>query len=156
MNKHHPCSFALHSALAGSSSSPTNGRVASKLWKTKTRSGITTDPGGHPPHRPYAQPEGRTRAKQDQAQASAPGQNQTRSVGGATTHGRRTVGRRKRANIDAVGGWQVHTADYTPSRNAATRSKHCNFMSQGDIWPRVAAGSSRNGTTQAVAATTGT
>ena len=40
------------------------------------------------PQRPYAQ--GRTRAKQDQVQASAPGQNQTRSIGGATTHGRRT------------------------------------------------------------------
>ena len=37
------------------------------------------------------------------------------------------AGRRKRANIDVVGGWQVHTADETPSRNAATRSKHCNF-----------------------------
>ena len=38
------------------------------------------------------------------------------------------AGRRKRANIAAVGGWRVHTADDTPSRNAATRSKHCNFM----------------------------
>ena len=61
---------------------------ACKLWKTKTRSDITKDPGGHRPQRPYAQ--GRTHAKQDQAQASAPGQNQTRSVGGATMHGRRT------------------------------------------------------------------
>ena len=33
------------------------------------------------------------------------------------------AGRRKRANIDAVGGWRVYTADGTPSRNAATRSK---------------------------------
>ena len=65
------------------------------------------------------------------------------------------AGRRKRANIDAVGGWRVHTADDTPSRNAATRSKHCHIMFHGDIWPRAAAGSSRNGATQAVAATAG-
>ena len=65
------------------------------------------------------------------------------------------AGKRKRANIDAVGGWWVHTADATPSRNAATRSKHCNFTCKGDIRPRAAAGSSRNGTTEAVAATTG-
>ena len=54
----------------------------------KNRSDITPDPGGHRSQRPCA--EGRTRAKQDQVQVSAPGQNQTRSVGGATTHGRRT------------------------------------------------------------------
>ena len=65
------------------------------------------------------------------------------------------AGRRKRARIDTVGGWRVHTADDTPSRNAATRSKHCNFMCLGDIRPSAAAGSSRNGTTQAVAAKTG-
>ena len=65
------------------------------------------------------------------------------------------AGKRKCANTDAVGGWRVHTADDTPSRNAATRSKHYNFMYQGDIQPRAAAGSSRNATTQAVAATTG-
>ena len=63
--------------------------------------------------------------------------------------------KRKCANTGAVGGWRVHTADDTPSRNAATRSKNCNFMCQGDIRPRAAAGSSRNGTTQAVASTTG-
>ena len=50
------------------------------------------------------------------------------------------AGKRKYANTDAVGGWRVHTADDTPSRNAATRSKHCNFMCQGDIRPRAAAG----------------
>ena len=50
----------------------------------------------------------------------------------------------------------IYTAVDTPSRNAATRSKHCNFMCQGDIRPRAVAGSSRNGTIQAVAATTGT
>ena len=49
--------------------------------KTKNRSDITTDPGEHRVQHPYTQ--GRTRAQQDQAQASAPGQNQTRSVGGA-------------------------------------------------------------------------
>ena len=64
------------------------------------------------------------------------------------------AGRQKRANTDAAGGWRVHTADGTPRRNAPTRSKHLSFMCQGDIRPRAAAGSSRNGTTQAVAATT--
>ena len=54
----------------------------------KNRSDITPDPGGHRPQRPCAQ--GRTCAKQDQAQASAPGRNRTQFVGGATTHGRRT------------------------------------------------------------------
>ena len=66
------------------------------------------------------------------------------------------AGREKRANTDASGEWRVHTAVDTPRRNAATRSKHLSFMCQGDIRPRAAAGSSRNGTTQAVAATTGT
>ena len=33
------------------------------------------------------------------------------------------AGGRKRASTDAVRGWRVHTADDTPSRNAATRSK---------------------------------
>ena len=56
--------------------------------KKKIRSDITPDPSGHRPQRPCTQR--RTRAKQDQAQASAPGQTRTRSVGGATTHGRRT------------------------------------------------------------------
>ena len=56
--------------------------------EVKNRSDITPYPGGHRPQRPCAQ--GWTRAKQDQAHASAPGQNRTRSVGGATTHGRRT------------------------------------------------------------------
>ena len=40
--------------------------------KKKKRSDITPDPGGHRPQRPWAQ--GRTLAKQDQAQTSAPGQ----------------------------------------------------------------------------------
>ena len=65
------------------------------------------------------------------------------------------AGKQKCANIDAVGGWRVHTADDTPGRNAAIRSKHCNFVCQEDLRPRAAPGSSRNGTTQAVAATTG-
>ena len=79
-------------------------------------SNIMPDTGRHRQQHPCAQ--GRTRAKQDQAQASAPGQNRIRSVGGATTHGRRNrqVGMAKRANIDAVGGWRVHTADDTPSK----------------------------------------
>ena len=65
------------------------------------------------------------------------------------------AGRRKRANIDAVGGCRVHAADAIPSRNAAARSKHSSFMCKGNIRPRAGAGSSRNGTTQAMAATTG-
>ena len=65
------------------------------------------------------------------------------------------AGKRKFANIDAVGGWRENTADSTPGRNAAIRSKHCGFMCQRDIRPRADAGASRNGTTQAVAATAG-
>ena len=65
------------------------------------------------------------------------------------------AGRRKLAIIFAVGFWRVRTADDTPSRNAATRSNHCNFRCQGDARPRTAAGSSRNRTKQAVAATRG-
>ena len=56
--------------------------------KKKKNSDITPDQGGHRPQRPCAQ--GRTCAKRDQAQASAPGQNRTQCGGGATTHGRRT------------------------------------------------------------------
>ena len=58
------------------------------IEKKNNRSDITPDPDGHRPQRPYAQ--GRTRAKQDQVRASAPGQSQTRSAGGATMHARRT------------------------------------------------------------------
>ena len=65
------------------------------------------------------------------------------------------AGRQKLANTDAAGGWRVHTADDTPRRNAVIRSKHLSFMCQGDIRPGAAAGSSRNGTTQVAAATTG-
>ena len=65
------------------------------------------------------------------------------------------AGREQRANIDAAGGRRVHTAVNTPRRTAATRSKHLSFMCQGNIRPRAVAGSSTNGTTQAVAATTG-
>ena len=35
------------------------------------------------------------------------------------------TGRHRLANIDAVGGWRVHTADDTP------RVIHCTFMRQG-------------------------
>ena len=57
-------------------------------YKKRKQIGHHARPRRHRPQRPYAQ--GRTRAKQDQAQASAPGPNRIRSVGGATTHGRRT------------------------------------------------------------------
>ena len=46
----------------------------------------------------------------------------------------------------------MHTTDDTPSKNAATRDKHCNFTRQGVGRPSAAAGSRRNRTRQAVAA----
>ena len=49
----------------------------------------------------------------------------------------------------------MHAADDTPSKKAATRDKNCNFMRQGGGRPSAAAGSRRNGTRQAVAATRG-
>ena len=55
--------------------------------KKEIRSDITPDPGGHRPQRPCAH----TYAKQDQPQASSPGQNRTQRRGGATTHGLRTM-----------------------------------------------------------------
>ena len=65
------------------------------------------------------------------------------------------AGRRRLANTDSDGGRLVHAADDTPSKNAATRARHCNFMRQGGARPSAAAGSRRNGTIQPVAATTG-
>ena len=41
------------------------------------------------------------------------------------------AGRRRQANNDSDGGSLVHAADDTPSKNAATRDTHCNFMRQG-------------------------
>ena len=63
--------------------------------------------------------------------------------------------RRRLANTDSDGGSLVHAAADTPSKNAASSDTHCNFMRQGGGRPRAAAGSRRNGTRQAVAATTG-
>jgi len=69
------------------------------------------------------------------------------------------AGRQRLANVDADGGWQLHTADGTPSRDAATGAKHCNFLNLYLEAPRgmSAQGSSRveNGARQAVAATIG-
>ena len=65
------------------------------------------------------------------------------------------AGRRGLANTHADGGSRVHSADDTPSRKAATRARHCNFMRQGGGRPSAVAGSRRNGTMQAVAATSG-
>ena len=65
------------------------------------------------------------------------------------------AGRRRLANTDSDGDSPVHAADDTPSKNTATRDTHCNFMRRGGGRPRAAAGSRRNGTRQAVAATTG-
>ena len=63
-------------------------QTATSTKKKKTGSDITPDPGGHWPQRPCAQ--GRTHVKQDQPQASAPGQNRTQCGGEATMHGLRT------------------------------------------------------------------
>ena len=51
-------------------------------------SDITPDPGGRRPQRPCAQ--GRTSAKQEQAQEAAPAQTKDQTVGKATTNGRTT------------------------------------------------------------------
>ena len=51
----------------------------------KVKSDTTPDPRGHRPQRPCAQ--GRTCAKQEQAQGAAPGHTQNRIAGGATTSG---------------------------------------------------------------------
>ena len=104
----------------------------SSIYK-KNRLDTTPYPSGHRPQRPCAQK--RTRAKQDRAHANAPGQNRTRSVGGATTHGWRTrqVSERVQTQMrSGAGGCTPHTTH------------------QGDVRPWAAAGSSRNGRTQAV------
>ena len=41
------------------------------------------------------------------------------------------AGRRRLTNADSDGGSRVHAADDTPSKNAATRARHCNFMRPG-------------------------
>ena len=41
------------------------------------------------------------------------------------------AGRRRLANIESDGGSLVHAANGTPSKNVATRARHCNFMGQG-------------------------
>ena len=45
------------------------------------------------------------------------------------------AGRRRLANTDSDGGGLVHAADDTPSKNAATRDSHRNFMRQGGDVP---------------------
>ena len=47
------------------------------------------------------------------------------------------AGRRRLANSNSDGGSLVHAADDTPSKNAATRDTHCNFMRQGGRRPSV-------------------
>ena len=76
------------------------------------RSDITLDPGGHRSQRPCAQ--GRTYAKQDQPQASAPGQNRTQRGGGATTHGLRTRQAGKSVPTQTHPGNGVCTPQPTP------------------------------------------
>ena len=125
--------------------------LGSCSWEDKTRSVIT-------PRRASATPPLRTGADMCRTGSGAGKRSGAKSypVRRRSSHAwtEDQAGRRIHANIDAVGGWRVHTADNTRSRNAATRSKHCHFMFRGDRRPRAAAGSSRNGTTQAVAATT--
>ena len=45
------------------------------------------------------------------------------------------AGRRRLANIDSDGASLVHAPDDTPSKNAASRDTHCNFMRQGGDVP---------------------
>ena len=87
--------------------------------QNKNRSHITPDPGGHRPQRPCAQ--GRTCAKQDQAQASAPGQSRTEFVGGATTHGRRTRQAGKSVPTQTRPGAGGCTPQSTPQEGALQR-----------------------------------
>ena len=114
---------------AGKPSVPglTPSRVACGLkMKENPRSEMTPDPGGH-------RPQGRTRAKQDQAQASAPGQSRTQSVGGATTcymhvrcrtgHGR-TLRRRWRVGGEALRAEAKTPASSVAFRGAASRWVH--------------------------------
>ena len=120
----------------------------------KNRSGITPDPGGHRSQCPCAQ--GRTRAKQDQAQASSPGQNQTRSVGGATTHGRRTRQAGERVPTETrsgAGGCTLQTAHLAGTlRQNPNTATSCAKETYG---PGQLQGRAGTGQTQAVAATTG-
>ena len=41
------------------------------------------------------------------------------------------AGRQKRANIDAVGGWHVHTADDTPTTQDPRRSRMAGELKPG-------------------------
>ena len=97
------CQRGYHSNASG---------YVGKKQKQKNRSDITPDPGGHRPQRPCAQ--GRTYAKQDQPQASAPGQNRTQRVGGATTHGLRTRQAGKSVPTQTHPGNGVCTPQSTP------------------------------------------
>ena len=60
------------------------GKIAAEIQKKKKQIGHHARPRRESATTPLL-----TRAKQDQAQAKGPGQNRTRSVGGATTHARR-------------------------------------------------------------------
>ena len=66
------------------------------------------------------------------------------------------AGRRRLANTDLDGGGLVHAADDAPNKNAATRDKQTLQLHapRGEGRPSAAAGSSRNGTRQTVAANT--
>ena len=79
----------------------------------KKRSDSTPDPGGHRPQRPYAQ--GRTRAKQDQAQASAPIARKVKAC--QHRHRWRQAGARR--------------GRHTKQECRATRARHCNFCAKG-------------------------
>lgn len=132
-----------------------NIRLGIKRRRVKTRLNLVPGLGWHRPQRPYEQE--RICAEQEQVQAVVRGQKVEpdcrRSNHDWTEH---QPGRQRLAKADADWSWRVHTADVTRSRNAASRATHCNFTCQGARRPRIAAGSRRNGTRQAMAATTGT
>ena len=55
------------------------------------------------------------------------------------------AGRLRLASSDSDGGSLVYAADDTPSKNAAPRDTHCDFMRQGWGRPSAAAGSGGTG-----------
>ena len=109
---------------------------AAKINK-KNRSDITPDPGGHRPQRPCAQ--GRTYAKQDQPQASAPGQNRTQCGGGATTHGLRTRQAGKSCIHTALRRWCSVPTKGQNSQGCAQldmfSAEHCHAFQQTGLGP---------------------
>ena len=120
-----------------------------RLTKKNKKSDITPDPGGH---RRTGADMCRTGVDAGSSAGADKGPDRRQSNHERTDD---QAGRRRPANTDSNGDSPVHAAADTPSKNAATSDTHCKFMRQGGGRPRAAAGSRRNGTRQAVAATTG-